>query len=65
MTVAKGEKGRTRRVSSTVDEADLDELEKIAAAQDRSVSYVISRAIRYFLEENRRGSQRLLDFERD
>lgn len=64
-TKVKTTKGRAHpRVSVALEDADRQVLEQIAEAQDRSLSWIASRAIRFFLEERQKGSQLALDFER-
>jgi predicted transcriptional regulator len=50
---AKDEK-RDEYVAARITKSESDELERIAAAEDRTLSYVVAKAIREFLE--RRGA---------
>lgn len=57
--------GKSPRVSVTLSAGDLELLEQLATKQQRSVSWIAARAIRFFLSETRRGSQLVLDFEKE
>lgn len=56
--------GKLPRVTISLEPASLEELERLALEQERSVSWIAGRAIRFYLAERRKGSQLILDFER-
>jgi predicted transcriptional regulator len=53
----------TSRVSVTLDREDHEFLERIASAQDRSVSWVAARAIHLFVAEARKSSGPVVGFD--
>lgn len=56
-------KGKSPRISVTLPTDELVELEGLAKARDRSISWLAHRAIRFYLSEHRKGSPTVRDFE--
>lgn len=54
----------SNRVSVALAYAEREVLEKLAEAQDRSLSWVAGHAIRFFVAELEKGSEQALGFER-
>lgn len=64
MTGRKG-KIKSTRVTAAIEADDLEFLKRLAEEKDRSLSWIVSKAVRFYVEEKRKGSQLILDFERD
>lgn len=56
-------KGKSPRISVTLAEDERADLERMAKARDRSISWLAHRAIRFYLSEHRKDSRILKDFE--
>jgi predicted transcriptional regulator len=61
--MAPGDQAKIKRLSVGLDPDDRDFLEKLASERDRSLSWMASHAIRFYLAEMRKGSALALRFE--